>query len=209
MYRLISTGLGVTTLIVMVGAGCRARLDKTPRESQSSATASRSSRAEHAEADQPRRYTYTSRPYPLDERGFSPVDRALAEAFACNEMISDDGSLNPYVLKVISAYPLDGSYPYHCSWDPREYDIYNGVTQEYEGFWVDNASTIMQFETGTVDESGRIWTMTSEMADPGGGRMARRSVITLEDEDHHSMESFFIREGKEFKGMEIRYTRSS
>ncbi|MBN1490952.1 MAG: hypothetical protein JXA69_13625, partial [Phycisphaerae bacterium] len=39
-------------------------------------------------------------------------------------------ALNPYVLKVISAYPLDGSYPYHCGWDPREYDLYNGVTQD-------------------------------------------------------------------------------
>ena len=49
-----------------------------------------------------------------------------------------DGSLNPYVLKVISAYPLDGSYPYHCSWTPREYDIYNGVTQDlwYRGMVV-------------------------------------------------------------------------
>ena len=28
----------------------------------------------------PRRYTYTPRPYPVDERGFSPVDKALAKA---------------------------------------------------------------------------------------------------------------------------------
>ncbi len=79
-----------------------------------------------------RRYTYTPRPYPVDERGFSPVDKALAKAYAREEMIADDdeGALNPYVLKVISAYPLDGSYQYHCSWEPREYDIYNGVTQD-------------------------------------------------------------------------------
>src|SRR5437762_10472837 len=51
-----------------------------------------------------RRYTYTPRPYPLDERGFSPVDKALAKAYAREEMIKEDadGSLNPYVLKVIS-----------------------------------------------------------------------------------------------------------
>jgi hypothetical protein len=91
----------------------------------------------------PKRYSYTPRPYPVDERGFSPVDKALAKAFACEEMITDDaeGSLNPYVMKVISAYPLDGSYPYHCSWDPREYDIYNGVTQDlwYKGMVVAKA----------------------------------------------------------------------
>jgi len=47
-------------------------------------------------------------------------------------MVPDDAeaTLNPYVLKVISAYPLDGSYAYHCSWEPREYDISNGVTQD-------------------------------------------------------------------------------
>lgn len=79
-----------------------------------------------------RRSTYTPRVYPVDERGFSPADAALAKAFAREEMITndDEGSLNPYVLKVISAFPLDGSYQYHCSWKPREYDIYNGVTQD-------------------------------------------------------------------------------
>jgi hypothetical protein len=79
-----------------------------------------------------KRYHYTPRPYPVDERGFSPVDKALASAYAREEKINDDseGSLNPYVMKVVAAYPLDGTYPYHCSWTPREYDIYNGVTQD-------------------------------------------------------------------------------
>jgi len=90
-----------------------------------------------------KRYTYTPRVYPVDERGFSPVDKALAKAYAREDMVTDDaeGSLNPYVLKVISAYPLDGSYPYHCGWTPREYDIYNGVTQDlwYKGMVVAKA----------------------------------------------------------------------
>jgi hypothetical protein len=90
-----------------------------------------------------KRFTYTPRPYPVDERGFSPVDKALAKAYAREEKVADDaeGSLNPYVLKVISAYPADGSYPYHCSWTPREYDIYNGVTQDlwYKGMVVAKA----------------------------------------------------------------------
>lgn len=90
-----------------------------------------------------KRYNYTPRPYPVDERGFSPVDKALAKAYAREDLVKDDaeGSLNPYVLKVISAYPLDGSYPYHCGWTPREYDIYNGVTQDlwYRGMVVAKA----------------------------------------------------------------------
>ncbi len=94
-------------------------------------------------ASSAKRYNYTPRPYPVDERGFSPVDKALAKAYAREDMVKDDdeGSLNPYVLKVISAYPQDGSYPYHCSWTPREYDIYNGVTQDlwYKGMVVAKA----------------------------------------------------------------------
>ena len=52
-----------------------------------------------------KRFHYTPRLYPVDERGFSPVDKALAKAYAREEMVTDDaeGSLNPYVLKVISA----------------------------------------------------------------------------------------------------------
>jgi len=90
-----------------------------------------------------RRSTYTPRVYPVDERGFSPVDAALAKAYAREEIITndDEGSLNPFVLKVITGYPLDGSYQYHCSWKPREYDIYNGVTQDlwYRGMVVAKA----------------------------------------------------------------------
>ena len=79
-----------------------------------------------------RKSTYIPRVYPVDERGFSPVDKALAKAYAREDMVTndDEGSLNPYILKVISGYPLDGTYQYHCSWKPWEYDIYNGVTQD-------------------------------------------------------------------------------
>jgi hypothetical protein len=90
-----------------------------------------------------KRFNYTPRVYPVDERGFSPVDKALAKAYAREDLVADDaeGALNPYVLKVISAFPLDGSYPYHCGWTPREYDIYNGVTQDlwYKGMVVAKA----------------------------------------------------------------------
>jgi hypothetical protein len=67
-----------------------------------------------------------NRTYPVDGRNFSPVDRFLARATP----VLDDcaGSLNPYVLKVIDAYPLGiESYPYRCK--PLEYDVYLGATQ--------------------------------------------------------------------------------
>jgi hypothetical protein len=70
--------------------------------------------------------------YPVDGRNFSPVDKFLARA---TPVLDDaDGDLNPYVLKVIDAYPLGtGEYPYRCK--PLEYDKYLGVTQNlyYQG----------------------------------------------------------------------------
>ena len=90
-----------------------------------------------------RRSTYTPRVYPVDERGFSPVDKALAAAYTREDRVANDGegSLSPFVLKVVSAYPTNGTYQYHCSWKPREYDIYNGVTQDmwYRGMVVAKA----------------------------------------------------------------------
>ncbi|HQH12411.1 MAG TPA: hypothetical protein PLS31_08295 [Candidatus Sumerlaeota bacterium] len=71
--------------------------------------------------------------YPVDGRNFSPVDKYLANQ---TEPVEDDaeGALNPYVLRVIEAYPKDGSYPYRCIKAP-EYDLYLGVTQNlyYKG----------------------------------------------------------------------------
>lgn len=72
------------------------------------------------------------KPYPVDGRNFSPVDKFLARA---TPVLDDaEGALNPYVLKVIDAYPLGtGEYPYRCK--PLEYDKYLGVTQNlfYQG----------------------------------------------------------------------------
>jgi hypothetical protein len=85
---------------------------------------------------------------------------------------------------------------------------YNKNTRQYEGFWIDTASTIMQTEFGEVDESGKVWTMIGEMAGPDGNTFSKRSVITLVDDDHHHMEMYFTQGDQEHKGMEIRYVRA-
>jgi len=85
---------------------------------------------------------------------------------------------------------------------------FNKNTQQYEGFWIDTASTVMQNEKGTVDDSGKVWTMSGEMVGPDGEASTKRSVITLMDDDHHQMEMFFTKGDQEFKGMEIQYVRA-
>ena len=83
------------------------RLQSPQSQPASAAPAAPASRPAFISGDG-KRFLYTPRPYPVDERGFSPVDKALAKAYAREEMITDDaeGALNPYVMKVISAYPL-------------------------------------------------------------------------------------------------------
>lgn len=86
---------------------------------------------------------------------------------------------------------------------------YNFASQKYEGFWIDIASSMMQIETGTVDESGKVWEMHSEFTHPANGQvMKKRSLIKLIDDDHHLMESYIVMpDGNEMKTMELSYTR--
>lgn len=99
----------------------------------------------------------------------------------------------------------EGPFP---SFEGRGYWGYNKTTGEYEGFWIDTASTMMQTERGGVDESGKVWTMVGTMKDPQtGADLTKRSVITLEDDDHHSMEMYFDTPDGEMKAMAIAYTR--
>ncbi len=102
--------------------------------------------------------------------------------------------------------PNDGPFP---SFEGHGYWGFNKATGKYEGFWIDNASTIMQVDAGDVDDSGKRWEMKGEMVGPTGDPFVKRSVITLDDEDHHSIEMFFIHGDQESKAMEIRYTRSN
>ena len=85
---------------------------------------------------------------------------------------------------------------------------FNKNTQMYEGFWIDSASTVMQNESGGVDETGKMWTMIGEIVGPDGEVTTKRSIITLVDDDHHGMEMFFTKGDQEFKGMEIQYVRA-
>ena len=85
---------------------------------------------------------------------------------------------------------------------------FNQATSKYEGFWIDARSTKMQIEVGHVDDTGRVWTMVGEITGPRGNTMKKRSVITLEDKDHHKVEMFFTRpDGSEVKVVEISYER--
>ncbi len=101
---------------------------------------------------------------------------------------------------------VDGPFP---NFEGKGYWGFNASAGCYEGFWIDNVSSIMQTESGSVDESGKVWTMLSEVPNPHGeGTMKRRSVITLVDENTHRMETFNTVPEGEMKSMEINYVRT-
>ena len=70
-------------------------------------------------------------------------------------------------------------------------------------------ATAMQSDEGVVDAAGKTWTMIGpEQVHPANGQtMQKKSVIRLEDADHHSLEMSFIGRDGEHKVMEIRYVR--
>ena len=100
----------------------------------------------------------------------------------------------------------DGPFPNFAG---KGYWGYNPTAEKYEGFWIDTAASMFQVESGNVDDSGKVWTMHSEVQCPQTAEpMKKRTVITLKDDNHHSIEMFFtMPDGNEMKAMEINYTR--
>jgi hypothetical protein len=113
-----------------------------------------------------------------------------------------------YLFQHYTGDQTEGPFP---EFEGRGYWGYNTMAGKYEGFWVDTACTFMQTETGDVDASGKVWTMIGSMPDPQSGKqLSKRSVVTLDDADHHTMEMFFEGpDGNECKMMEIKYTRQA
>ena len=103
--------------------------------------------------------------------------------------------------------PDPGPTPF-ANFEGNGYWGFNKNTQQYEGFWIDTASTVMQHESGTVDERGKVWTLAGEIVGTDGETTTKRSVITLVDDDQHHIEMFFTKDDQEFKGMEIQYSRA-
>jgi hypothetical protein len=64
---------------------------------------------------------------------------------------------------------------------------------------------------GTCDPDGKIITMTGEASDPMSGKTNQkwRTVLRIESKDKHVFEMYGPGpDGKEFKQMEITYTRA-
>jgi len=82
--------------------------------------------------------------------------------------------------------------------------------QTYQTIWMDNMGTGMMIGEGTYDPNKKTLTDHGSFTDPMIGQRSYRGVVTFIDDDHHSYEMYGTdKNGKEFRMMEIMYTRTN
>jgi len=121
-------------------------------------------------------------------------------------MVNDLDLDGRYLKQTYKGDAIDGPFP---NFEGRGFWGFNDVTGKFEGLWIDNASNQMATEQGDYDAASKSWTMLGEMSMPGGAKCAKRSVIKVLSDNEHTMEMFFTGpDGKESKGMHIKYVRA-
>ena len=120
-----------------------------------------------------------------------------------------------FLRQVFQGDPMPGSEALPADAAPsfagEGYLAYNNVDKRYESVWVDNASTLIQVESGQIDEAGREWNFYSTLTNPqSGGPMEKRTIITIVDEHRYQMEIWFRDpDGPEIKAMEMEFVKAN
>ena len=74
--------------------------------------------------------------------------------------------------------------------------------------WIDSMGTMMMRFEGSCSEDHKTTTMMAKFNMPGAGPMTMKTVITVQDENSHTMEGWVgPSEAQMMKSMEITYTR--
>ena len=74
--------------------------------------------------------------------------------------------------------------------------------------WIDNFGTGLMYMEGKFDDASQKIVFTGKMYDPMSGKdMDQKQTLKMVDDKTCEMEMFYIMDGKEYKNMEIKYTR--
>lgn len=85
---------------------------------------------------------------------------------------------------------------------------YDNATKKFKSTWLDNMGTGIMVLEGTWDESSKTINFSGTSIDPTTGKPCNiREVFTIIDEKTQKMEMYSDQFGKEFKTMEIVFTR--
>ncbi len=88
---------------------------------------------------------------------------------------------------------------------------YDNMKGEFTNIWVDNMSTGIMTSSSKYDAAAKTFEENGSFPCPLTGEKEKkyRSVTMLIDNDHFNFEMYFTSpEGKEFKSMEIKYTKA-
>lgn len=86
---------------------------------------------------------------------------------------------------------------------------YDNAKKIFQNSWVDNMGTGIMLLQGTWDDASHSLTLTGKTYDPMQGKdIEMKEVITIQDDDHHKMEMFYVKDGKDVKSMEMLLTRA-
>ena len=84
---------------------------------------------------------------------------------------------------------------------------YDNARKKFVATWIDSMGTGIMFMEGTYDPTAKAFTYTGVEEMMPGMKMNIREVVKIVDANHHTLEWFEDRGGKEVKTMEINYTR--
>lgn len=85
---------------------------------------------------------------------------------------------------------------------------YNNASKEYTTTFIDNMGTGMMVATGKYDESKKSIEFKGEMVNPlNGKKTPYREIYTIVDPKTRKMEMFDVKNGSEYKSMEIVMTK--
>ncbi len=86
---------------------------------------------------------------------------------------------------------------------------YNNVTKKFESTWIDSMSTQTMFGTGTWDATKKQLTTVMDGTDCMTGKPCKMTEVTTHTDKNHIVSEFTMPDmnGKDFKGMTIKYTR--
>jgi len=116
-----------------------------------------------------------------------------------------------------NTWVLGGRYlhqAYRGEWEGRTYEgigvtAYDNFKKQYLSTWMDTMGTGILLFAGAADPTGQVMAFAAEMDDVVTGKKATvREVVRIVSQDKHIMEMYGPgTDGKEFKNMEIVYTR--
>ena len=85
---------------------------------------------------------------------------------------------------------------------------YDNAKKKFVNTWIDNMGTGIMVLTGTWDEAAKGINFQGTMCDPASGKdIPVREVVKFIDDNTQSMEMYAMTGGKEFKTMEIKFSR--